>query len=60
LLSFNRNLKPQDGFLLLKGENFEKELEDARQNWHFDVKLFTSKTNEKSQILEIKNVRQKD
>lgn len=60
LLSFNGNLKPKDGFLLLKGENFEKELEEARQNWHFDVRLISSKTNKKSQILEIKNVSKKD
>lgn len=60
LLSFNINLNPKDGFLLLKGENFEKELEEARLNWHFEVMLHSSKTNEKSQILEIKNVRKKD
>lgn len=46
--------------LLLKGKNFEKELEEAEKNWHFDLSIHKSKTNSDSAILEISNVRKKN
>lgn len=39
--------------LFPKGENFATEVEKAREEWHFNSQLHTSKTNEKSCLISI-------
>ena len=60
LLEYNKFFMPTKGFLILKGQSFQKELEDARKNWDFDVEIFPSITNIESAILRINNVIQKN
>jgi hypothetical protein len=37
--------------LLLKGENYKKELEEAKQNWYFEYNISESLTNKNSAIV---------
>jgi 16S rRNA (guanine527-N7)-methyltransferase len=39
-----------------KGENFEKEILDAKENWVFSCKIEVSKTNDKAVVLIIENL----
>jgi 16S rRNA (guanine527-N7)-methyltransferase len=54
------DLHPESGFILLKGENYKKELEEAHKNWHFEFEGFSSITNSNSALLKIRNVRSKN
>ncbi len=55
-LDYSKIFTSTKSFFLLKGKNYQKELDDASENWHFDSCSYTSKTNIDSVILEIKNV----
>ncbi len=46
-------------YVLLKGENWEREIEEVKQYFNFDFKTKPSITSEKSMILIINNVRKK-
>lgn len=60
LLHYSKIFRPTKSFLLLKGKNFRKELDEAMENWHFVHEVFQSSTNAESVILRIKNVEQKN
>lgn len=60
LLHYNKIFTPTKSFLLLKGKNFQKELDEAKENWHFVHQVFPSSTNSESVILRIENVEQKN
>ena len=45
--------------LLPKGETADKEIETAREGWHFDVESFKSQTDSAAAILRITNLRPK-
>lgn len=51
-----RLLHPSGTALFPKGRNFQKELDDARQNWDFSLKLHESKTLAEARILEISRI----
>ncbi|MDX1923830.1 MAG: 16S rRNA (guanine(527)-N(7))-methyltransferase RsmG [Rickettsiaceae bacterium] len=59
LLDFYDKLGLKGGLLLLKGENFHQELEESFAVWDFEYNIEASKTNTKSAIIAIKNVRTK-
>jgi len=60
IFELSADLHPKSGFILLKGENYKKELEEAHKNWHFESEEFISITNSNSALLKIKNVRNKN
>lgn len=48
----------KDGVALLhKGKNWKTEVHEAKLHWHFDLQAHTSKIDDDSVILEIRNVR---
>lgn len=54
LLSFaDRHLSDNGTALLMKGQNWEKELSDARRQWHFSYVAHKSKTNANAMVLQI-------
>ncbi|MGP6088685.1 16S rRNA (guanine(527)-N(7))-methyltransferase RsmG [Antarctobacter jejuensis] len=54
LLAYARHHMAQDGTaLFMKGENWEKEVEEARKQWQFSCTPHTSKTNSNAVVLEI-------
>ncbi|MDR7124486.1 16S rRNA (guanine(527)-N(7))-methyltransferase RsmG [Pseudotabrizicola sp. 4114] len=58
LFSFaERHLAPGGVALFPKGATHQRELEDARQEWSFDVTLHPSKTEPTAAILEFRNIR---
>lgn len=57
LLAFaERHLKPGGTALFLKGETWEKEVQNARESWSFTMEAHKSKTNAAAAILEIKEI----
>ncbi|HEU5046790.1 MAG TPA: 16S rRNA (guanine(527)-N(7))-methyltransferase RsmG [Rickettsiales bacterium] len=50
------NLTPRHKMVLLKGREYEKEIAEARANWHFDYKKIHSITDNNSAILIIENI----
>ena len=57
LLAFaDQHLNPGGTALFLKGETWEKEVEQARESWSFDLIPHKSKTNAAAAILEIKEI----
>lgn len=42
---------------LIKGENYQKEIDEAKKTWTFKINLHISKTNSNSKILEIWDIR---
>lgn len=58
LMPYLRQHLASDGkAFLMKGQNWQVELNDARQNWSFEIKTHPSKTQAGSAILEISGVR---
>lgn len=53
------HLKPTSILLLPKGETADKEVETAREDWHFDVERFKSETDPSASILRVVNLRRK-
>lgn len=60
ILSHSIFLKPKKALLLLKGENYQKELEQAKENWHFKCECYNSLTNTRSALIKITNVSKKN
>jgi len=57
LISFcHRHLSDSGVALLPKGENWKKELDDAREEWNFQAEPITSLTEPKAVILKVKGV----
>lgn len=57
LLGFaERHLKPNGTALFPKGATWQKELDAARQQWHFDLEAIKSPTNPDAAILRIKGI----
>jgi 16S rRNA (guanine527-N7)-methyltransferase len=57
LLGFaNQHLAENGAAFFMKGENWEKEVADARESWSFSLKAHKSKTNPKAAILEVRNI----
>lgn len=50
------NLTPRHKMVLLKGREYEKELSEAKANWHFDYTKIHSITDNNSAILVIENI----
>lgn len=53
----SHHLSPQGTAFFLKGEKWEKEVEDARDSWSFNLRAHKSKTNDAAAILEIKEIK---
>ncbi len=53
------HLNPSSILLLPKGETADKEIMDARKDWHFDVERFKSATDSSAAILRVVNLRPK-
>jgi 16S rRNA (guanine527-N7)-methyltransferase len=51
-----RHLHRNGTALFMKGASWQKELEEARSLWSFDLRLHKSKTNPDAAILEIKDI----
>lgn len=51
-----QHLKNDGQAWLMKGEQWQSELDDARQAWHFEVESFASKTHSGAAILKISEV----
>lgn len=50
-----------DGIAIFpKGKGYADELQDAQQNWHFDVTLKPSMTDEHARIIELRDIRRAD
>ena len=61
LLSFaGKTLAPDGTALFLKGENYQAELDQAFQNWQFDLSMHPSQTNSNARILEISRIRRRE
>ena len=57
LLGYTQHHMRPDGIAIFpKGEKWQKEIEDARDSWRFDVEPVTSKTESAAAILKIRNV----
>ena len=60
LLEFSQPyLKQKVKFLLLKGKEWDSELVEAEQNWHFNCKVKNSITNSEGKILILSDIRKK-
>lgn len=57
ILQLTSGMKIRKKLLLLKGENYDSEIEEARKDWLFNVKLHDSITSDKGKILEITDER---
>ncbi|SMX41214.1 16S rRNA (guanine(527)-N(7))-methyltransferase RsmG [Octadecabacter ascidiaceicola] len=61
LLTFAVQYLTPDGTAILpKGARFNEELDQAREDWHFDVTPHPSQTNTDSRILEISRIRRRE
>lgn len=56
ILELTSKIKVSDKYLLLKGEAYSTELNNAKKRWKFDCNVQNSITLEKSKIIEIKNI----
>lgn len=57
LLGFTERLVEVGGVcLLMKGENYQEELDTARQSWSFDCDVTKSLTNANAAILKVRNI----
>lgn len=52
-------IKVNDKYLLLKGQSYQDEINEAAKNWDFEHKAYKSITNENGRILEIYNLKKK-
>lgn len=58
LLPFaDRHLNPSGQALFFKGETWQKEVEEARKAWSFDLVAHTSRTNPNAAILEVREIK---
>ncbi|WP_299780000.1 16S rRNA (guanine(527)-N(7))-methyltransferase RsmG [uncultured Roseobacter sp.] len=58
LLSFaDHHLNPNGHALFFKGETWQKEVDEARKAWSFDLVSHTSKTNPNAAILEVREIK---
>ncbi len=56
IFTYTKKITTRQKYLLLKGENYDKELINAQKSWLFDIICHESITSEKSKILEITNL----
>ncbi len=56
LLEYGRLLKPGGTAVLLKGANYQKEIENALAQWRFDVQTTPSVTHPDAAVLRIKEI----
>ncbi len=49
-------LHTESTILLLKGQDFVREVEEATQSWHFDVVSFSSETDSAGRVLAIRHL----
>ena len=60
LLKYCLDFLNPDGYgLFLKGKNLAAEIEEAKHNFDFEYKLFPSLTSQESNIIKIKNIKNK-
>lgn len=61
LLNYSERLLAHDGIALLsKGITFQKELDQAKKTWDFDMLAHTSQTNSDARILEISRISRRE
>lgn len=53
----DRHLSPTGQALFFKGETWQKEVDEARKAWSFDLVSHTSKTNPNAAILEVREIK---
>jgi len=51
-----QNIKIKDKYLLLKGENYNTEINDALVNWSFNYNVYNSESSKNGKVLEINNL----
>ncbi len=56
IFELTKKITIRQKYLLLKGENYQKELANAQKTWLFDIEKYDSITSNKSKILAIKNL----
>ena len=57
LLEFTERLVEEGGVcLLMKGQSYQEELDDARKSWSFDCNVTKSLTSANAAILEVRNI----
>ncbi|NDB83175.1 MAG: 16S rRNA (guanine(527)-N(7))-methyltransferase RsmG [Alphaproteobacteria bacterium] len=59
LLELYNNLELAGGMMLLKGKNYQSEIEEASVFWNFEYNIHNSIISNQSVILELKNVSKK-
>ena len=60
LSSISPYLKQNFKFLLLKGKEWGKELEEAKTDWEFNCQVIDSVTNKEGKVLILSNIRKKN
>jgi 16S rRNA (guanine527-N7)-methyltransferase len=53
---YSKNITVKDKYLLSKGKNYQREIEDAQKQWSFQYSTYNSVTSSNSKILEIRDV----
>jgi 16S rRNA (guanine527-N7)-methyltransferase len=57
ILDYGKNITVKDRYLLLKGIEYQKEVNEAEKKWSFCYKVHNSLTSKNGKILEISDVR---
>jgi 16S rRNA (guanine527-N7)-methyltransferase len=60
IFEYTKHIKVKQKYLLLKGEEYLKEIEAAKKHWLFNYNLHDSITNSKSKIIEITDLKHRD
>ncbi|WP_375326675.1 16S rRNA (guanine(527)-N(7))-methyltransferase RsmG [Candidatus Tisiphia endosymbiont of Nemotelus uliginosus] len=55
--SYTQNIKVKAKYLLLKGQEYQKEIDEAQKKWSFYYLTYDSISSKNSKILEINNVK---
>lgn len=57
IFDYGKNITVRDKYLLLKGMDYQKEINEAQKKWSFCYKVHDSLTSENGKILEISDVK---
>lgn len=61
LMSYaSRHLAADGVALFLKGQNVDREIEEAKREWVFDLEAFESKTDVNGRILKVRGIQRRD
>ncbi len=56
ILINTQNIRVRDKYLLLKGKEYQKEIDEAHKKWAFDYLAYESITSNNSKVLEVKRM----